>query len=123
MSDRAVIGMDPHKRSATIELMAGDGTIGGGGRFDTDRDGYTAMKKYFESDGWLVVGTENLAGPHPDRSPGSTDLNLLQATLKALQERPAPGARRGSPRQPGSGSRTRRRTAGYLSIRTSIRRT
>ncbi|BCJ64842.1 IS110 family transposase [Polymorphospora rubra] len=41
-----VIGMDPHKRSATIEVMAGDETVVGGGRFDTDRDGYTAMKTY-----------------------------------------------------------------------------
>ncbi|GAA2065054.1 IS110 family transposase [Polymorphospora rubra] len=45
-SDRVVIGMDPHKRSATIEVMAGDETVVGGGRFDTDRDGYTAMKTY-----------------------------------------------------------------------------
>ncbi|MFF0255941.1 aminoglycoside phosphotransferase [Micromonospora zamorensis] len=44
----------------------------------------------FESDGWLVVATEHLAGPHPDLSPGSTDLGLLVATLKALQETPAP---------------------------------
>jgi transposase len=33
--------MDPHKRSATIR----DETVFGGGRFDTDRDGYTAMRK------------------------------------------------------------------------------
>ncbi|MFE0527160.1 aminoglycoside phosphotransferase [Micromonospora parva] len=45
----------------------------------------------FESDGWLVVGTEHLAGPHPGLSPGSTGLDLLLATLTALQETPAPG--------------------------------
>ena len=38
-SDRVVIGMDPHKRSATIEVMARDETVVGDGRFDTDRDG------------------------------------------------------------------------------------
>ena len=27
-----VIGMDPHKRSATIEVMAGDEAVLGGGR-------------------------------------------------------------------------------------------
>ena len=32
--------MDPHKRSATIEVMAADETVLGGGRFGTDRDGY-----------------------------------------------------------------------------------
>jgi hypothetical protein len=30
-----VIGMDPHKRSATIEVMAGDEAVVGGGRYGT----------------------------------------------------------------------------------------
>ncbi|TWG28255.1 phosphotransferase family enzyme [Micromonospora palomenae] len=50
-----------------------------------------AVLWHFESDGWLVVGTEHLAGPHPDLSPGSADLDLLAVTLKELQETPAPG--------------------------------
>jgi hypothetical protein len=33
---RVVIGMDPHKRSATIEAMAADEQVLGGGRFGTD---------------------------------------------------------------------------------------
>ena len=33
---RVVIGMDPHKRSVTIEVMTGDETILGGGRYATD---------------------------------------------------------------------------------------
>ena len=45
-SERVVIGMDPHKRSATIEVMSADETIRGGGRFGTDRDGYAAMLRY-----------------------------------------------------------------------------
>ena len=45
-SDRVVIGMDPHKRSATIEVMTADEVVRGGGRFGTDRDGYAAMVKY-----------------------------------------------------------------------------
>ena len=43
VQDRVVIGMDPHKRSVTIEVMAGDETVLGGGRFATDRDGFQAM--------------------------------------------------------------------------------
>ena len=35
-SSRVVVGMDPHKRSATIEVMAADETVLGGGRFATD---------------------------------------------------------------------------------------
>jgi hypothetical protein len=45
-SERVVIGMDPHKRSATIEVMTGEEAIEGGGRFGTDRDGYAAMLRY-----------------------------------------------------------------------------
>jgi transposase len=45
-AQRVVIGMDPHKRSATIEVMTADETIAGGGRFDTDRNGYAAMLRY-----------------------------------------------------------------------------
>jgi transposase len=40
---RVVIGMDPHKRSATIEVMTAEEAIHGGGRFGTDRDGYASM--------------------------------------------------------------------------------
>jgi hypothetical protein len=38
--------MDPHKRSATIEVMTADETVLGGSRFGTDSDGYTAMVCY-----------------------------------------------------------------------------
>ena len=38
-----VIGMDPHKRSATIEVMAGDEAVLGGGRYATDTAGYRSM--------------------------------------------------------------------------------
>ncbi len=40
---RVVIGMDPHKRSVTIEVMTGDESIVGGGQFGTDRDGMMAL--------------------------------------------------------------------------------
>ena len=38
-AERVVIGMDPHKRSATIEVMTADETVLGGGRFGTDEAG------------------------------------------------------------------------------------
>jgi hypothetical protein len=38
-----VIGMDPHKRSATVEVMAGDEAVVGGGRYATDAAGYRSM--------------------------------------------------------------------------------
>ncbi|GAA2384080.1 IS110 family transposase [Dactylosporangium salmoneum] len=42
---RVIIGMDPHKRSATIEIIDSREKVLGQGRFGTDRDGYTAMLK------------------------------------------------------------------------------
>jgi len=45
-SERVIIGMDPHKRSVTIEVMAGDETVLGGGRFATDPDGFMALRDY-----------------------------------------------------------------------------
>ncbi|MEV7232097.1 IS110 family transposase [Polymorphospora sp. NPDC051019] len=62
-SDHVVIGMDPHKRSATIEIMAGDETVIGGGRFDTDRDGYAAMKTYatqWPTRVWAIEGCQGI---------------------------------------------------------------
>ncbi|MEH1170131.1 IS110 family transposase, partial [Micromonospora sp. CPCC 205539] len=42
---RVIIGMDPHKRSATIEIINDREKILAQGRFTTDRDGYQAMLK------------------------------------------------------------------------------
>ncbi|MFI5839665.1 phosphotransferase family protein [Catenuloplanes sp. NPDC051500] len=44
----------------------------------------------FEVEGWLLVGTEHLDGAHPDLSPGSPDLDLLERALTDLQRTPAP---------------------------------
>ncbi|RQX02529.1 IS110 family transposase [Micromonospora inaquosa] len=55
--------MDPHKRSATIEVMAGDETVVGGGRFDTGRDGYAAMRKYakrWPRRVWAIEGCQGI---------------------------------------------------------------
>ena len=58
-----VIGMDPHKRSATIEVMAGDEAILGGGRFATDAAGYKAMIAYgrrFAERTWAIEGCQGI---------------------------------------------------------------
>jgi transposase len=55
--------MDPHKRSATIEVMAGDETILGTGRFSTNRDGYAAMVKYakqWPNRLWAIEGCQGI---------------------------------------------------------------
>jgi transposase len=62
-SQRVVIGMDPHKRSATVEVMTSDEIILGTGRFGTDRDGYTAMVKYakqWPDRVWAIEGCQGI---------------------------------------------------------------
>jgi transposase len=61
--DRVVLGMDPHKRSATVEVMAADETILGGGRYATDREGYGAMLRYarqWPNRVWAVEGCSGI---------------------------------------------------------------
>src|SRR4051794_40356140 len=58
-----VIGMDPHKRSATIEVMAGDETVLDGGRFATDVAGYRAMLEVatrFADRTWAIEGCNGI---------------------------------------------------------------
>ena len=40
---QVIIGVDPHKLSATIEIIEGEEQLLGSGRFTTDRAGYAAM--------------------------------------------------------------------------------
>jgi transposase len=63
---RVVIGMDPHKRSVTIEVMTSDETILGGGRFATDPDGFTALREYVRAwpDRVWAIGGCNGIGRH-----------------------------------------------------------
>ncbi len=65
-----VVGMDPHKRSATIEVMAGDESVLGGGRFGTDAAGYRAMLSYarqFAERTWAVEGCQGIGGHLAER--------------------------------------------------------
>jgi transposase len=60
---RVVIGMDPHKRSVTIEVMTADETVLGGGRFGTDLDGFAAMRRYvsrFRDRVWAIEGCSGI---------------------------------------------------------------
>ena len=56
---RVIIGMDPHKRSATIEIINQREKVLAQGRFGTDRDGYAAMLKLgrqYKDRVWAVEG-------------------------------------------------------------------
>jgi transposase len=61
--NRVIIGMDPHKRSATIEVMAGDESVLGGGRFATDACGHRAMlaaARRWPERTWAVEGCQGI---------------------------------------------------------------
>src|SRR5215475_5532140 len=63
---RVVIGMDPHKRSATIEAMGQDETVLGKGRYSTDQAGFAAMLAEagrWPERVWAVEGCEGI-GKH-----------------------------------------------------------
>jgi len=65
-----IIGMDPHKRSATIEVMASDETVVGGGRYGTDAAGYAAMLaevKRWPERTWAVEGCQGIGRPIANR--------------------------------------------------------
>jgi hypothetical protein len=44
--ERVIIGVNPHKLSATIEVVDQRETVLGSGRFTTDKAGFSAMRKY-----------------------------------------------------------------------------
>jgi transposase len=60
---RVVIGMDPHKRSVTIEVMNGDEIVFGGGRYATDEGGFAALRRYvsqFPDRVWAIEGCRGI---------------------------------------------------------------
>ena len=60
---QVVIGMDPHKRTATIEVMAGDEAVLGGGRYATDAAGHAAMlaeARRWPQRMWAIEGCQGI---------------------------------------------------------------
>jgi len=58
-----IIGVDPHKLSATIEVLDGQEKVLGGGRFGTDRDGYRQMLaagRRWPQRVWAVEGSNGI---------------------------------------------------------------
>jgi hypothetical protein len=58
-----IIGMDPHKRSATIEVMTSDETVVGAGRYGTDAAGHGAMlaeAKRWPQRTWAIEGCQGI---------------------------------------------------------------
>src|SRR3954469_3990244 len=62
-AQRVVVGMDPHKRSVTIEVMDADEQVLGGGRFGTDVSGVRSMLEYvgrWANRVWAIEGCRGI---------------------------------------------------------------
>ena len=126
--EQVIIGVDPHKLSATIEVVDRQERLLGSGRFTTDKAGYTAMRNYVKGGGtgsgrsraptvrvvhwpsdWWRPASRSLTC-RPSSRPGSG------CSTPATTARPTPGCpldrdRRG-PHRRAAGSRRRRRAGG-----------
>ena len=63
---RVFIEVDPHKLSATIEVVDHQEKFLGSGRFTTDQAGYTAMRTYAKTWPdriWAVEGANGVGRP------------------------------------------------------------
>src|SRR6478609_4260336 len=67
---QVIIGVDPHKLSATIEVVDDRERLLGSGRFTTDQPGYTAMRRYVKAwpeRVWAVEGANGAGRPLAQR--------------------------------------------------------
>ena len=65
-----IIGVDPHKLSATIEVVDDNEQLPGSGRFGTDRAGYAAMRTYVKAWPhrlWAIEGANGAGRPLSQR--------------------------------------------------------
>jgi transposase len=68
--ENVIIGVDPHKLSATIEVVDHHETLLGSGRFSTDQAGYGAMRTYVKAwpdRVWAVEGSNGAGRPLAQR--------------------------------------------------------
>jgi transposase len=68
--EKVIIGVDPHKLSATIEVIDAGERLLGSGRFTTDKAGFAAMRKYvrqWPDREWAVEGSLGVGRPLAQR--------------------------------------------------------
>ena len=104
--EHVIIGVDPHKLSATIEVVDQREQLLGSGRFTTDRAGYAAMRKYAEDLAGAGLGGRRQQRRRPaaraatprGRRAGRRRAGEARRPGPALRHRPQPQDRR--PRRP-----------------------
>ena len=68
--NQVIIGVDPHKLSATIEVVDRDEQRLGAGRFATDKSSYSAVRSYAKAwpdRVWAVEGANGAGRPLAQR--------------------------------------------------------
>jgi hypothetical protein len=68
--EQVIIGVDPHKLSATIEVVDVHGRLLGSGRYTTDKAGYAAMRAYaknWTARTWAIEGANGAGRPLTQR--------------------------------------------------------
>jgi transposase len=68
--EQVIIGVDPHKLSATIEVVDEHEKLLGSGRFATNQAGYSAMRRYVKAwpqRVWAVEGANGAGRPLAQR--------------------------------------------------------
>jgi transposase len=68
--EKVIIGVDPHRLSATIEILDEREQVLGSGRLSTDQAGYSAMRRYTKSwpgRVWVVEGANGTGRPLAQR--------------------------------------------------------
>ena len=63
MTEPIVLGMDPHKRSVTVEAMDGNERVLGGGRYATTVEGYAQMlawARQYPHRTWAIEGCNGI---------------------------------------------------------------
>jgi transposase len=78
---RVIVGVDPHKKSVTIEAVDADGQVLATGRFDTTSTGYRLMTAYvaqWPHRRWAVEGANGMGRPLAQRllAQGETVLDV-----------------------------------------------
>ena len=78
---RVIVGVDPHKKSVTIEVADGDGQVLATGQFDTTSTGYRFMTAYvaqWPHRRWAVEGANGMGRPLAQRllAQGETVLDV-----------------------------------------------
>jgi hypothetical protein len=95
-----IIGMDPHKRSATIEVIDGRARVLAAGRYGTDRAGYTEMLRAGRKFGDRVWAVEGCNGV------GRHIAHRLVASGETVLDVPAKLSAQGGPSPPANGRKT-----------------